>query len=190
MIFVAFLGTSVLHSFHSLLHCLKLSRTSKRFFTIFTSFIPDGAHFVCLVLFQQSLLQLLSVMLNRINSLSNMIKTIIVDNDSILTPLMMLLRFMPLIGMGHFFVWGFVDVDGVHIHKGGLPFLVLVVVELVLAGFSMFLGGELRGCQETADSAHVRNNKMIKLIWLLTLLHPMARNKVLIALRAFLEGEH
>lgn len=187
MVFGAFLGTSILLFFHSLLVCLKLSRTSKRFFTIFAAFIPDGAHFVCLVLFQQSLLQLLSVMIDRINSLSNMIETIIVDNDSILTPLMMLMRFMPSIRLGHFFVWSFVEMDGVHIHKGGLSLLVLVVVELVLAGFSMFLGGELGGCQETADSAHGRNNKMIKLIWQLTLLHLMARNKVLIALRALLE---
>lgn len=117
MIFSAFLGTFILLAFDSLLYCLKLSRTSKRFFTIFASFIPDGAHFVCLVLLQQSLLQLLCVMIDRINSLPNMKKTIIVDNDSILTALMMLLRFVPSIRLDHFFVWGFVETDGVHIHK-------------------------------------------------------------------------
>lgn len=82
----------------------------------FCSFIPDSVHFMRLVLFQQSLSQLFSVIINRINGLANMIKPIIVDNDSILTALMMLLRFVSFIGVGDFLTWGLVEMDGVHIH--------------------------------------------------------------------------
>ena len=125
-------------------------------FTIFGSFVPDGAHFMCFVLFQQSLLQLLSVAVDRINSLSDMIKTIIVYYESILTTLMVLLRFVRLIRLSHFLVRDFVEMDGVHVHKRGLPLFVLVLIELVLARSSVFLGCELRSREETAESSHGR----------------------------------